>query len=133
MASFKDTMTSERPVKIELGREMELEEIYEKMNQRASDFKMPFKLKKGLFGKKIEFERDSDLELVVTVTVKGSEVTVRPIVQQNHTTVGVGGFEARVDKNGMLRKGLKGVLEMPAERGKRVAETAELIKNILTC
>ncbi|MGN1123990.1 MAG: hypothetical protein ACI4RR_06560 [Eubacterium sp.] len=47
MASFKDTMTSERPVKIELGREMGLEEIYEKMNQRASDFKMPFKLKKS--------------------------------------------------------------------------------------
>ena len=93
---------------------------------------MPFKLKKGLFGKKIEFERDSDLELVVTVTVKGSEVTVRPIVQQNHTTVGVGGFEARVDKNGILRKGLKGVLNMPAERGKRVAETAEIIKSILT-
>ncbi len=36
-------------------------------------------------------------------------------VQQNHKTVGVGGFEARVDKNGMLRKGFKGVLEMPAE------------------
>lgn len=131
MASFKDTMTSERPVKIELGREMEIEEIYEKMNQRASDFKMPFKLKKGLFGKKIEFERDSDLELVV-VTVKGSEVTVKPVVQQNQTSVGIGGFETRVDKNGMLRKGFKGVLEMPAERGKRVAETAELIKNILT-
>ena len=133
MASFKDTMTSERPIKIELGREMELEEIYEKMNQRASDFKMPFKLKKGLFGKKIAFERDSDLELVVTVTVKGNVVTVRPIVLQNHTTVGVGGFEARVDKNGMLRKGLEGVLNMPAERGKRVAETADLIKNILSC
>ncbi|MGN1432528.1 MAG: hypothetical protein ACI4XI_02390 [Ruminococcus sp.] len=132
MASFKDTMTSERPVKIELSREMEIEEIYEKMNQRASDFKMPFKLKKGLFGKKIEFKRDSDLELVVTVTVKGNEVTVKPIVQQSQTTVGIGGFEARVDKNSMLRKGFKGVLDTPAERGKRVAETAETIKSILS-
>lgn len=66
------------------------------------------------------------------MTVKGSEVTVRPIVQQNHTSVGVGNINARVDKNGMLRKGFKGVLEMPAERGKRVAETAEIIRNILS-
>lgn len=132
MAGFKETMTSERPVKIQLTREMKLEEIYEKMTSKASDFKMPFKLKKGLFGKKIEFERDSDLDLVVTVTVKGSEVTVKPIVQQNQTSVGVGGMNVRIDKNGMLRKGIKGVLDMPAERGKRVAETAEAIKNILT-
>ena len=63
MASFKDTMTSERPIKIELGREMELEEIYEKMNQRASDFKMPFKLKK------VFSERKSNLKEIQTLSL----------------------------------------------------------------
>lgn len=42
-------MNSERPVKIQLDKEMTLEEIYEKMNARASDFRLPFELKKGLF------------------------------------------------------------------------------------
>ena len=69
-------VNSERPVKIQLDREMTLEEIYERMNARASDFRLTFKLKKGLFGKRIEFEEDKDLELVVNVTVKGKEVAV---------------------------------------------------------
>lgn len=55
---------------------MTLEEIYERMSARASDFRLPFKLIKGLFGKRIEFEKDKALELVVNVTVKGKEVAV---------------------------------------------------------
>ena len=76
MANFQEMMNSERPVKIQLDREMTLEEIYERMSARASDFRLPFKLKKGLFGKRIEFEEDKDLELIVNVTVKGKEVAV---------------------------------------------------------
>lgn len=132
MANFQEMMNSERPVKIQLDKEMTLEEIYEKMNVRASDFRLPFKLKKGLFGKKIEFERDKDLELVVNVTVKGKEVTVRPVIHQNKTAVGTGNVQIRIDKNSMFRKGVKGVLNTPAERGKFVAETAEKIRKILS-
>lgn len=132
MANFLEMMNSERPIKIQLDKEMTLEEIYEKMNARASDFRLPFKLKKGLLGKKIEFEKDKDLELVVNVTVKGKEVTVRPVIHQNKTAVGTGNVQIRIDKNSMFRKGVKGVLNMPAERGKFVAETAETIRKILT-
>lgn len=57
-------MTSERPIKIELGREMELEEIYEKMNQRASDFKMPFKLKKVFSERKLNLKEIQTLSLL---------------------------------------------------------------------
>ena len=76
MANFQEMVNSERPVKIQLDREMTLEEIYERMSARASDFRLPFKLKKGLFSKRIEFEKDKDLELIVNVTVKGKEVAV---------------------------------------------------------
>ena len=76
MANFQEMMNSERPVKIQLDRAMTIEEIYKKMNVRASEFRLPFKLKKGLFGKRIEFEEDKDLELIVNVTVKGKEVAV---------------------------------------------------------
>lgn len=133
MANFQEMMNSERPVKIQLDKEMTLEEIYEKMNARASDFRLPFKLKKGLLGKKIEFEKDKDLELVVNVTVKGKEVTVRPVIHQNQTALGTGNVQIRIDKNSMFGKGIKGVLNTPAERGKRISETAEIIRNILSC
>lgn len=63
MASIKDTLTSERSVKIELGKNMELEEIYEKMNQRASDFKMPFKLKKVFSERKLNLKEIQTLNL----------------------------------------------------------------------
>ena len=132
MSNFQEMMNSERPVKIQLDREMTLEEIFDKMNARAADFRLPFKLKKGLFGKRIEFEKDKDLELIVNVTVKGKEVTVRPVVQRNQTAIGTGDVQIRIDKNSMFRKGVKGVLNTPAERGKFVAETAETIRKILT-
>lgn len=132
MSNFQEMMNSERPVKIQLDREMTLEEIFDKMNARAADFRLPFKLKKGLFGKRIEFEKDKDLELIVNVTVKGKEVTVRPVVQRNQTAIGTGDVQIRIDKNSIFGKGIKGVLNTPAERGKFVAETAETIRKILS-
>lgn len=131
MAGFKEMMSADNPVKFQLNREMELEEIYEKMNSRASEFKMPFKLKKGIMGKSIQFDTDKDLELSIRVTVKGKEVTVKPIVKQNQTSVGAGGFQVRVDRNSALRKGVKGVLNMPIERQKCVKATADTIQKIL--
>ena len=63
--------------------------------------------------------------------MKGNIVTVKPIIQENKTTVGVGGVEARVDKNSVLRKGVSGVLDIPVQRGKFRDAIADGIRAIL--
>ncbi len=132
MADLKEIMKSQRSIKIELGREEELEEIYEMMNAKASDFKMPFKLKKGILGKRIEFDKERDLDLIVSVTVKDRQITVRPIVHESKTMVGTGNMNIRVDKNSVFNKGVKGMLNLPAERAAYLESVAETIRNILT-
>ena len=64
MANFQEMVNSERPVKIQLDREMTLEEIYERMNARASDFRLPFKLKKAFSARKSNLKRTKTLSLL---------------------------------------------------------------------
>lgn len=132
MADLKEMIKALHPVKIQLGRDTELEEIYEKMNENSSDFQMSFKLKKGIFGKRIEFSKQKDLDLIIRVTVKDREVTVRPIVQETRTTVGTGNINFRVDKKSAFNQGISGVLNLPAERVAYFENTVETIRNILT-
>lgn len=132
MADLKEMIKALHPVKFQLGRDTELEEIYEKMNENSSDFQMSFKLKKSIFGKRIEFNKEKDLDLIIRVTVKDREVTVRPIVQETRTTVGTGNINFRVDKKSAFNQGISGVLNLPAERAAYFENTVETIRNILT-
>lgn len=131
MANFKEMLDSQKPIKIELSREIELDELYSKLSPKSSEFKNEFELKKGLFGKKIQFKKDAETDLIITVTVKGNVITVKPVIQENKTSVGTGGIEFRVDKNSILRKGVSGVMDIPIQRGNYLKEVANTIKNIL--
>ena len=102
MKGFKEMLDSQKPIKIELTREMELDELYSKLSPRASEFKNEFKLKKGLFGKKVQFKKDAETDLIIIVTVKGNVITVKSTVQETKTSVGVGGVDFRVDKNSVF-------------------------------
>ncbi len=131
MANFKEMLESQKPIKIEFTREMEIDELYSKLSPRASEFKNEFELKKGLFGKKIQFKKDAETDLIINVTVKGNVITVKPVIQENKTSVGVGGVDFRVDKNSVLKKGIGGVMDIPIQRGNYLKDVAETIKNIL--
>lgn len=131
MAGFKEMLEAQKPIKIQLSKELELDEVYSMMNSKASQFKNEFELKKSLLGKRIQFKKDAETDLIVTVTVKSDTVIVKPVIQENKTTVGVGNVDFRVDKNSMLNKGISGVANIPLQRAEYLKNIAETIKNIL--
>ena len=56
MADIKSIATATAPREFELSYSTTVEEVYEKLSTRASAFKMPFKIKEGIPGKRISFE-----------------------------------------------------------------------------
>ena len=109
MANFADTMkeaafaTTTR--EFDLSYSTTLEEIQEKLNARAAAFQMPFKIKGGIPGQRITFEKEPNLDVGLWLFLKdGTHIRIQPVVSESKTTVG----GMRVDKNSVLRKGLKG-------------------------
>ena len=92
---------------------MTLDELHQFMIQRwTAEMPGKFKLKKGLFGKRIEF--DVYMQILPRVTVKGNVVTVRR--QQQSTTVGGVDFKdakqrMAAAKEGGLKKAAMGGME----------------------
>ena len=58
MADIKSIATATAPREFELSYSTTVEEVYEKLSARASAFKMPFKIKEGIHGKRISFENN---------------------------------------------------------------------------
>ena len=128
MADFKSMATATAPREFELSYSTTVEEVYEKLSARASAFKMPFKIKEGIPGKRISFEREPTLDVTVWVFVKdGNKIKVMANIQENKATVN----GIRVDKNSVVQKGIKGVANLPIERGEYLDEVTEKIKKIL--
>lgn len=132
MASLAEMAKATAPRTFELEAPLSIEELHEKMQARAAAFQMPFELKKGIGGLHIAFKKEQVTDVIVTISIKENTVKVTPVIQENKTTVGVGNANMRVDKNSVLRKGYKGVLDLPMQRGAYTDEVTETVKKIIT-
>ena len=131
MASLAEMAKANAPRTFELSAPITAEEAYEKLQARAAAFQMPFELKNGIGGKNITFKKEKITDVIVSVSFKENVVKVTPVIQENKTSVGVGGVNMRVDKNSVARKGVKGVMDLPMQRGAYTDEVTETIKKIL--
>lgn len=133
MANFADTAkqvaTATQPREFDLSTPITLEEMMEKLNARASAFQMPFKIKGGIMGEHIAFEKEPNLEVGLNVFVKdGTHVRILAAVSQNATSIN----GMRVDKNSVLRRGVTNMaVEMPLARGKYIDDVKDTIQKIL--
>lgn len=128
MADLKAMATSTAPREFELSYSTTLEEVFEKLNARSSAFKMSFELKDGIGGKKISFKKEPELDVAISLTVKdGNKIKITPVIKESQTTVN----GMRVDKNSVMQKGIKGVANLPIERGAYLDEVTEKVKKIL--
>lgn len=133
MANFVDTMketafaTTTR--EFDLSYSTTLEEILEKLNARAAAFQMPFTLKGGIPGQRITFEKEPNLDVGLWIFLKdGTHIRVQPVLAESKTTVG----GMRVDKNSVLRKGVKGAtVGLAQQRGGYIDAVTETVKKIL--
>ena len=131
MASITEMAKANAPRTFELSAPITAEEAYEKLQARAAAFQMPFDLKNGIGGKHITFKKEKVTDVIVSVSFKENVVKVTPILQENQTSVGVGGISMRVDKNSIAKKGIQGVMDLPMQRGAYTDEVTETIKKIL--
>jgi len=131
MASLAEMAKAQAPRTFELSAALTVEEIFAKLQTRAAAFEMPFDLKNGIGGKNITFKKHQETDVIVSVSVKENVVKVTPVIQENKTSVGVGGMNMRIDKNSVARKGVKGVMDLPMQRGAYTDEVMETIKKIL--
>lgn len=128
MVDIKSMATATAPREFELSYSTTIEEVYEKLSARASAFKMPFKIKEGIPGKRISFEKEPNLDVTVWIFVKdGNKIKVMASIQESKTTIN----GVRIDKNSVAQKGIKGVANLPIERGAYLDEVTEKVKKIL--
>ncbi len=94
MADIRDVLTS-KPQKIQLDREMTLEEIFDMLNAHAAAFPSHFAIKTGIIGKHIAF--DERYRAKPSLTVNGNMVTISKVMNSGSAYVGVGGVRVNVD------------------------------------
>ena len=131
MASLAEMAKATAPRTFELAAPITAEEAYEKLQARAAAFELPFSLKTGIGGKNIVFKKEKVTDVIISVSFKENTVKVTPMIQENKTSVGVGNVNMRVDKNSVARKGMKGVMDLPMQRGAYTDTVTETIKKIL--
>ena len=96
MVDIKSMATATAPREFELSYSTTIEEVYEKLSARASAFKMPFKIKEGIPGKRISCEKEPNLDVTVWIFVKdGNKIKVMASIQESNTTIN----GVRIDKN----------------------------------
>lgn len=133
MADFKENAkamaTSTLPREFDISYSTTLEEVYEKLNARAAAFQMPFEIKGGIAGQRIAFVKEPDLDIAIWLYVKdGNHIKIVPNLQQSQTSVN----GIRVDKNSVLRRGVKGAyVDIHVERGAYVDKVTDTVKKIL--
>lgn len=115
---------------LELSREFTAEELYELLSRRSTAFQMPFQLKGGIGGSRIVFKKEPNLDVTLTVTLRGNQLKVMPAVAQDQTNVSAGGFSIDVGKNSILRKGFQGVWDRPMLQGAYIDTVTETIRKL---
>lgn len=131
MASLAEMAKATAPRTFELRAPLTAEEAFPKLEARAAAFQMPFELKKGIGGPKITFKKEKETDIIISVSFNENVVKITPILQENQTSVGVGGISMRVDKNSVARKGVQGVMDLPMQRGAYIDAVTETIRKIL--
>lgn len=131
MASLSEMAKATAPRTFDLAAPLTIEELNEKMQARAAAFQMPFELKKGIGGLHIAFKKEKVTDVIVHISIKENTVKVTPLIQENTSSVGVGGFNMRTDKNSLGRKGVKGMLDLPMQRGAYIDQVVETVKKII--
>ena len=131
MASITEMGKAVSARTFEIHAPLTIEEINEKLQARAAAFQMPFELKKGITGLHIAFKKEKVTDVIIHISVKDNVVKVNPLVQENTSNVSMGGFSMRTDKNSLGRKGVKGMLDLPMQRGAYIDQVTETAKKIL--
>jgi len=131
MASLSEMAKATAPRTFDLAAPLTIEELHEKMQARAAAFQMPFELKKGIGGLHIAFKKEKVTDVIVHISIKENTVKVTPIIQENTSSVGVGGINMRTDKNSLGRKGVKGMLDLPMQRGAYTDAVMETVQKII--
>lgn len=127
MASLQEMAKATTARKIEIEQTMTIEELFKKLNAHANAFQMPFDLKNGIGGLHIQFKKEPVTDVILNVSVKENEVKVAPLISESKTSIG----GVRVDKNSIARKGVKGVMNLPMERGAYIDTVIENIQKII--
>lgn len=107
-----------------------IEEIFSKLNEHAAAFPTPFSGKGGLAGKRIVFEKEPDLDVTIWLYLqRGTHIRMQPNVTENHTSIN----GIRLDKNSMLRRGVRGaIVDLPLARSEYTDRVADTVRGILT-
>ena len=126
---MKDVAFATSPREFDLSYSTTLEEIMEKLNARRAAFQMPFQIKGGVPGQRISFEKEPNVDVGLWLYLKdGTHIRIQPVITEAKTSVG----GMRVDKNSVLRKGLKGAtVGLATERGAYIDTVTETVKKIL--
>ena len=133
MAGFADTakqaMSATLPREFDILYSTTLEETLEKLQARAAAFQMPFEIKGGIPGQRIVFRKEPNLDVELWLYVKdGSHIKIMANVKESTTTVN----GMRVDKNSVLRRGVKGAaVSLPIARGEYIDYVTETVKKLL--
>ena len=131
MASITEMGKAVSARTFEIHAPLAIEDIFGKLQTRAAAFQMPFELKKGIGGLHIVFKKEKVTDVIIHISVKENVVKVTPLVQENTSNVSMGGFSMRTDKNSLGRKGVKGLLDLPMQRGAYIDLVTETAKKIL--
>lgn len=131
MASLSEMAKAVTARTFEIQDTLTIEDIFEKLQMRAAAFQMPFDLKKGIGGPHIAFKKEKVTDVIIHISVKENTVKVTPLVQENTSSVSMGGISMRTDKNSLGRKGVKGMLDLPMQRGAYIDQVTETVQKIL--
>jgi len=130
MASITEMAKAVSARNFELSAPLTIEEAYEKLQARAAAFQMPFELKNGIGGKHIAFKKEKVTDVIIHISIKENNVKVTPLVQENTSSVSMGGISMRTDKNSLGRKGVQGMLDLPMQRGAYIDQVTETAQKI---
>ena len=126
--NLKDSVTATFPREFDIPNAMTLGEIYDRLNERASAFQMPFSIKGGVPGERIVFAKEPNLDVTIWLHVKnGTHIKITPVTQSSSATIN--GID--VGKNSVMRKGIKGVASRPMLQGQYIDGVTDTIKKIL--
>ena len=90
---------------------------------------MPFQIKGGVAGQRIVFEKEPNLDVTLWLYLSnGTHIRVQPVISEAKASVG----GVRVDKNSVLRKGVKGAtIGLATDRGGYIDAVTDAVQKIL--
>ena len=127
--TIKEAAFATSPREFDLSYSTTLEEILDRLNARRSAFQMPFQIKGGVAGQRIVFEREPNLDVTLWLYLSnGTHIRVQPVISEAKASVG----GVRVDKNSVLRKGVKGAtVGLATDRGGYIDAVTDAVRKIL--